>query len=209
VLNKDGAHSGWTIKKEEATEFPLGHIRYEHVDDAIAWSRGQGLVVDKVLRARPVDHHPAHVHKEHQKPNGSRGSGKLTKNANAYWPKDPVLMKKLKAMAEDMGVELRVVSGYRPCGSPSDAVGASTQWGLWKLYKAGRGALAAVPCSSNHGHSGPGRGAVDLDVVKDGKLISIGNYPGGNAALAKHGLWLAVRDRSGRIIEQWHVQVKN
>lgn len=193
LLNKDGAESGWTIDPAEAKGFPHGHVRYEHVDEAIAWAKANGLTVAKVLRAKPADHHPDHEHKRHHKPDGKKGSGKLTKNSSTHWPTDKRTVERLKKVAEDLGVELRVVSGYR-----SYSEQAKLYYG-WTHHLPGYN-LAAPPGKSNHnfGH------AADTDVVdpKSGKLISIGNWPGARAALKKHGLVLSVAS------EAWHVDPK-
>jgi hypothetical protein len=178
ILNKDGAHSGWTIKKEEATEFPLGHIRYEHVDDAIAWAHQEGLIVDKVLRARPTDHHPDHVH---------RKKGKLTKQPSTEWPLDKRTVDRLKKCAEEDGREWVIVSGHRSLAKQRE---------LYNLYRLGRGPLAAYP-NANAPHI---RGyAADVDVrMPDGSLKSVGLLPECRKLLHKHGLVLSVQS------EAWH-----
>lgn len=192
LLNRDGDESGWTTDKSQATEYPHGHIKYEHVDEAIAWAHEHGLVVEKVLRAKPADHHPDHEHKRHHKPDGKKGSGKLTKNASTHWPTDKRTVERLKKVAEDLGVELRIVSGYRTYAEQARLYDG------WIHHRPGFN-LAAPPGKSNHnfGH------AADTDVVKpDGTLVSIGNWPGARQALKKHGLVLSVAS------EAWHVDPK-
>lgn len=118
-------------------------------------------------------------------------------------PPNKDFMKKLNAVGkigyEKHGKRLVMVSGYRPCGSPNDAVGASTQWGLWKLYQAGRGNLAARPCTSNHGSGN----AADTgwEDKNGGNYVSFLNVGGWARQVAKdHNLCFPVPG------EAWHVQ---
>ena len=117
-------------------------------------------------------------------------------------PPNKPFMKKLnsigKTMYEKHGKRLVIVSGYRPCGKPSDAVGASTQWGLYRLWRAGRGNLAATPCTSNHGKGN----AVDagLEDKNGGNYQSIGFDQRARALMRAKGLCLPVPN------EKWHIQ---
>ena len=99
---------------------------------------------------------------------------------------------------ENHGKRLVFVSGYRPCGSPSDATGASTQWGLWKLYQAGRGNLAARPCTSNHGRGN----AADcgFEGKSGGGYQSFLYLPWARALAKQHGICFPVPG------ERWHAQ---
>jgi Putative peptidoglycan binding domain len=118
------------------------------------------------------------------------------------WPTDESFMRKLNAAGKDgytkHGKRLVIISGYRPCGSPSDYAGKSTQWGLWKLYQQGRGNLAARPCTSRHGVGY----AADCgwEEKNGGGYTSFLNLPWARAVAKAHGLCFPVPG------ERWHAQ---
>lgn len=121
-------------------------------------------------------------------------------------PPNKDFMRRLNAIGkegyEKHGRRLVMVSGYRPCGSPSDPTGASTQWGLWKLYQAGRGNLAARPCTSNHGRGN----AADIgwEGKSGGGYLSYLHAGGWARDLAKrHGICFPVGG------EAWHAEPGN
>ena len=129
--------------------------------------------------------------------------------AGVHIPPDKGYMRNLNALGEEgykkHGRRLVMVSGYRPCGSHSDSTGASTQWGLWKLYQAGRGNLAARPCTSNHGRGyasdcgweARGGGGYVSYALAGGWTIDL---------LKKHQLKLPMWPPWSRQIEAWHIE---
>ena len=119
--------------------------------------------------------------------------------SGVHIPPNDSFMKKLNAVGKEAyekhGKRLTTISGFRPCGSPNDRTGASTQWGLYKLYRAGRGNLAATPCRSNHGKST----AADtgFEGKNGGGYVSFLHAGSWARELAKkHGLWISGARRS-------------
>jgi D-alanyl-D-alanine carboxypeptidase len=174
--DKDGFHlvrndDNWATKEEP-------HIRpvKAGVKPRMEWAKANGHPKVKVMKVAKWEEH------------AGGGNGKLTLRQGAHWPTDKRTVERLKQVAADLGVEVRIISGLRTY---------QEQVALYNAYLAGRGNLAARPGTSNHekGH------AADTDVVdpKTGNLVSIGAWPGARAALKKHGLVLSVGS------ENWHV----
>ena len=119
-------------------------------------------------------------------------------------PPNKTFMKRLNRIGkegyEKHGKRLVMVSGYRPCGSPSDSMYKSpaTQHSLWKLYRAGKGNLAAVPCRSLHGKG------YAADIGWEGKngggYTSFLNLSWARALAKKHVVCFPVPG------ERWHAQ---
>jgi hypothetical protein len=110
------------------------------------------------------------------------------------------LMRRIRAVAHETGVDILIKSGDRTQAECEH---------FWAVYQRG-GALAARPwscggkCCSNHAR---GR-AIDCGTLIHGTYKSIGYSPGVMRAVHKHGLWLAVRWSNGRVREQWHLEVR-
>jgi hypothetical protein len=110
---------------------------------------------------------------------------------------------------EKHGRRLVMVSGYRPCGSPSDSPYKSpaTQWSLsngWTRRLPGFN-LAARPCTSNHGRSNAAD--VGWENRDGGGYVSYalaGSWT--IALLKKHGLRLPMWPPWAGRIEAWHVE---
>jgi hypothetical protein len=101
--------------------------------ERIAWCKKHGKKWKVMKVGTFVEHHMG-------------GDGKLTLRAGAHWPTDKRTVERLKAVAADLGVEVRIISGLRTYAE---------QVALWNAYQAGRGNLAARPGTSNHerGHA--------------------------------------------------------
>lgn len=98
-----------------------------------------------------------------------------------------MLLHVLDCAARDAGEIWNVNDGYRSLAD---------QWKLWRLYKAGKGNLAAFPGTSNHG-----RGlAADVSGA-DGRPVGTSTKHRG--ILKDHGLCLPVPG------ELWHVERGN
>jgi hypothetical protein len=110
------------------------------------------------------------------------------------------LMRRIRAVARETGVDILIKSGDRTQAECEH---------FWRVYQAG-GALAARPwscggkCCSNHAR---GR-AIDCGTLVGGKYNSIGYHARVMKSVHKHGLWLAVRYSNGRVREQWHLEVR-
>jgi hypothetical protein len=169
----------------------LDHIRPEKAvaKEMLAWARKQG--------------YEARVCKVATYEKSASGGGDVRLSSGAIWPDDPLLLSKLHSLSKKLGRPIQVVSGLRRTGSPGDLarnVQPRTQWYFYELMKSGRGALAAVPGTSQHEQRGPGRGASDTDVVTaSGQLVSLGNYPGGYKAARDLGLHFTAQG------EPWHI----
>lgn len=142
------------------------------------FQRARGLVADGVVGEKTWDRIPG--------VSWQAATG-LILNPGAKLPTQKALVKRLQAVAKDLGVNITIISGKRTIAD---------QWRLWNLYQSGRGNKAAYP-NANAPHV---RG-VAADCAING--VNIGNYPGAREAMRKHGLCLNV---SG---EPWHVQVGN
>ena len=110
------------------------------------------------------------------------------------------LMRRIRAVAHETGVDILIKSGDRTQKECEH---------FWRVYQAG-GALAARPwscggkCCSNHAR---GR-AIDCGTVIGGRYRSIGYNARVMRSVHKHGMWLAVRYSNGNVREQWHLQVR-
>ena len=120
--------------------------------------------------------------------------GSLTKNSNTRWPTNKNLMKGLRGIANELNMQLHIVSGYRSFAEQSRLYNG------WIRRLPGFN-LAAPPGSSAHNYGN----AADVGVIVNGKYISIGNYAPARRLLAKYGLRRTVRDSRGNVLEQWHV----
>lgn len=94
------------------------------------------------------------------------------------------LLRKTAAAARDCGQRWQVVDGYRPYAD---------QVRLYRLYKAGRGNLAAYPGTSNHG-----RGKALDTYAPDGKPVGASERR--RRACIKRGLAFPVPG------EAWHIE---
>lgn len=120
-----------------------------------------------------------------------RPTSNLTKNANTRWPTDRKLLRKLNAVARDLGVTIHIVSGYRTYAEQK------VLYARYIAYLNGGpyANLAAVPGTSLHETGN----AADCSI----NGVDIGNFPGAREALRRHGLCLPVGG------EPWHVQTGN
>jgi hypothetical protein len=132
----------------------------------------------------------------------------ITLSDGETWPTNQKLLRKLNRVGKKRRRELRCVSGGRD---------AFTAWQLRMKYLRGQGNTAAPCCAYTGIHTWKACGksprsnhasgnAADMNVVKRGRLVSIGLDKRCKKLLYKFGLCLPVRIPQ---YEPWHVEVRN
>lgn len=170
VLHRDAG--GFTLDRSRAAKHPHGHMTRATARAAHRWATKHGHKVRRILKAKAYE----------------ATHGDLRLAAGQAWPTDHRTVDRLRQVAGDIGRPLLIVSGKRSL---------ERQWELYRLYKAGRGNLAAYPSPTAPHIAGY---AADVDIVHtDGSLESIGLDAHARAALWRRGLVLQVPS------EAWHV----